>query len=408
MKIIYKILRRVYLAVDSLFWMAVSLPFVAVIRLLSPFVKIRLGRLDIGRIGGMFDADWYLCEKAAGLHKGKYLDLFYLIRSTGSVSNGQWHRMWKRTLPVVPLTKLALETDKLNKRIPGWKAHVVPLLDRGEWMVGPDTARSIVLSKKPFLFFTPDEEKKGRKGLKDLGIPDGSPFVCIHNRDSAYLDKVYPQRDWSYHDYRDSDIKNYIEAAGELSKRGYYVVRVGSVVKEKMVSSDPKIIDYASSGKRSDLMDVYLGAKCSFMICSETGISIVPLVFRKPVLFVNYVVLKYLYSYYNIGLVIPKKYFSVKDNMLLTFKQILSSDMNKAFTAESFKKNGVKLMENSAKEIFDAAVEMDERLKGSWIETDEDKTLQKSAWKVLGEDIIKRPETVIGAAFLRENRALLG
>jgi len=408
LKIIYKILRRIYMALVAIFWMFASAPFVILIRVLSAIIVVRLGKLDIGRIGGMFDADWYLCEKEKGRHNGKYFDIFYMMRSTGSVSNRQWLKMWERTILAFPFPKLAYEIDELNRKLPGWKKYVIPLTDRGRWMPDDETAGCIVASGKPFLFFTPEEEDEGRKGLNKLGIPEGTPFVCIHNRDSAYLDEVYPQRDWSYHDYRDSDIKNYLEAAKELTKRGYYVVRIGSVVKEKMISDDPKIIDYASSGNRSDFMDVYLGAKCAFMICSETGISIVPLVFRRLVMFVNYVIIKYIYTYFNKGIIIPKKYRSISEGRDLTFREIVSSDMKTAFNSDQFTCEGVELIENTPQEILAAAVEMDEKLRGAWIETVEDKELQKRFWSLLGEDIIKRPETLIGAAFLRENRELLG
>ena len=90
----------------------------------------------------------------------------------------------------------------------------------------------------------------------------------LYVRDGAYQLQKFKarERDWSYHDFRHTDINNFLLAAEELTKKGYYVFRMGVVVEKKFQTKNPKIIDYANSTLRSDFMDVYLGAKCSFCI----------------------------------------------------------------------------------------------------------------------------------------------
>ena len=116
--------------------------------------------------------------------------------------------------------------------------------------------------------FTSKEEFKGKEILKKNGIPENAKFVCMLVRDSAYLDrdKHFSLREWKYHNFRDGDIDNYVLAAEELARRGYYIFRMGVKVLKPLISSNPKIIDYANSEMRSDFMDIYLGAKCSFCI----------------------------------------------------------------------------------------------------------------------------------------------
>ena len=40
-------------------------------------------------------------------------------------------------------------------------------------------------------------------------------------RDSAYLKHRHPEKNWSYHNYRNYEIDNFYEAAEALTKRGY-------------------------------------------------------------------------------------------------------------------------------------------------------------------------------------------
>ena len=58
-----KFMRLVLLPLELPFiFLAFSL--VLLIRGLRPFVTIRIGELDLGRIGGIYHGEWYLSEKA--------------------------------------------------------------------------------------------------------------------------------------------------------------------------------------------------------------------------------------------------------------------------------------------------------------------------------------------------------
>ena len=105
-------------------------------------------------------------------------------------------------------------------------------------------------------------------------------------RDSAYLDN-HQVKDWSYHNYRDSDIQNFVLAAEDLADRGYFVIRMGAKVYESIKSDHPRVIDYATNGMRNDFMDIYLGAKCEFCITSGLGFDAVPVIFRTHIVSVG-------------------------------------------------------------------------------------------------------------------------
>ena len=77
--------------------------------------------------------------------------------------------------------------------------------------------------------------------------------------------KTSRNNNWSYHDYRHWDLDNFFLAAKELTKKGYYVFRMGVYAEKEFKSNNPKIIDYVNSDLKSDFMDVFLGANVLFV-----------------------------------------------------------------------------------------------------------------------------------------------
>jgi putative glycosyltransferase (TIGR04372 family) len=153
-------------------------------------------------------------------------------------------------------------------------------------------------------------------------------------------------------------------------------------------------------------MDIYLGAKCKFMICSETGLNLVPTMFRRPIVFVNWVLIPYIHVW-STGVVITKKFFSVSKNRLLTYREILSRETGVFGDLGMALESGIQLHENSPAEIQAAAVEMNDRIDGLWVDSKEDIALQNRFWEIFGVDRLRNPELRIGAEFLRSNTNLL-
>ncbi|MBF0523083.1 MAG: TIGR04372 family glycosyltransferase [Candidatus Omnitrophica bacterium] len=394
------------------FLLVVASPFILLLLVFRPFLLIRLGLSDMGRIGGFYYAVWYLAERSAGLHKKRCLDLFFIMRSTGGVSNCFWLKLWERRLNVFPFWKIGYVLYSVCREIPWLQAHVINIPDAvpfyGREYLGLKTQQCILNYKEPSLVLTPEEESAGRDALKQMGIPEDKPFICFHSRDSKYLEKTMPQRDWGYHDFRDSDIKNYIPAVEEMTWRGYYGVRMGAVVAEKVETGNPAIIDYATNGKRTDFLDIYLGARCYFFICSDTGISVIPEVFRRPIVFVNWVPLLRSPAFYvHNAILIPKTFFSRKENRQLTFQEIIHSALGSEGQGAAFALAEIDLIENTPEEIAAVTLEMEERLNGTWKTTEEDEDLQRRFWKLYEPYQLNNPSFRIGAQYLREHKDLL-
>lgn len=381
-----------------------ALPLVLLIRLLRPVIVIRLAQLGSTRIGHLAGyTEVYLCECDAGLHGRGAIDIFY---HGSPVCNQQLKKMWERVLYI---TRWARPVDRLNRWLPGGSAHMVPWRDLGD-----RDLHGLLAETQPHLAFTAAEERSGTEALRKLGIPEGAPFVCFHTRDRAYLNSAYPpslhlrESDyWSYLDYRNSDIRNYVPAMEWLTSRGYYAVRLGASVEQPLRTRDRRIIDYAMTS-RSDFMDIYLCAYCRFFLGDTSGIGTVPMIFRKPRSFVNFVALEEVCSWGPQDLIIPKKLWLRRERRLLTFREQITTGVGRYVSAHQYAASGIELIENTADEIAAVAVEMDERLRGTWRGTEEDAELQRRFWALLrGSEMHGIIRASIGAEFLRQNRALL-
>ena len=60
-----------------------------------------------------------------------------------------------------------------------------------------------------------------------------------------------------------------------------------------------------------------------------------------------------------------------------------------SFYSDEYQNNDIELQENTPEEIKDLVTEMDERISGSWKETEEDLLLQKKFWNVYENNMQK-------------------
>ena len=87
---------------------------------------------------------------------------------------------------------------------------------------------------------------------------DKENYVCVFARDDAFLNKSMEFQNWDYHDHRNSDIDDFIEAAKYLIAKGLTVIRIGSIVKKPISYSHPRLIDYSVSEHQSEFLDIFL------------------------------------------------------------------------------------------------------------------------------------------------------
>jgi len=402
------VLRKMKLALrnsHTLPLLILAIPVVVVIRLISPWLLVRWDNLYSSRVGEFaLSTELWLCEQDAGINvpRQRHVDILFMLQP---ISNQQLAIMLKRVLRVWP-DWIRIPLNRAHRLIPGGAVHKIGINAQYDWDV-----HNLLDRIPPHLTFTAEEEARGEAGLRLIGIPVGTPFVCLIARDSAFLDDHSP-RDWSYHNYRDSDIQNYVLAAEDIANRGYFVVRMGAKVLDAIKSDHPRVIDYASNGMRSDFMDIYIGANCEFCISGASGFVGVPTIFRRPIALSNMTPLGWLWTWGEQFVCIGKHYYSVPDDRELTLREIFERDLGFFYRTSDYESTGLRLIENTPEEIRDIVIELIERVNGTWRPQEDDEALQRKFWEIYptdskteeGYQLHGEIRSHFGAGFLRNNR----
>ena len=204
------------------------LPIILLVRSIRPILCIRFGYfVNVDRLGHLaFDVALYLAEKETQKYQ-KSIDLFWLPNQT---CNDQWAKMIKRSLIVKSWVK---PLEKWNRLIPMGELnsiHPATITTRCRDIYG-----SLAKSNSQ-LEFNCDENNFAKQWLKGFGWKKNEKFICLMVRDSSYLTKD-SLHDWDeleayYHNYRDSDILEYKQAAEWLADQGYWVIRMGKTMQK--------------------------------------------------------------------------------------------------------------------------------------------------------------------------------
>ena len=385
----------------------ISLISLLMIFILRPLIKVRVGFLHCDRLGHFApDIELYLCEREIKKFKHKTLDLFYFPREP---CNHQLALMCRRKLNI--LSWFILRPLDLIIRSFSFLSDYRAITGRG-------AERDIdnLLDQLPIhLDFTTEEEDCGRAALSKMGIKENQPFVCLNVRDSAYLKHLYKGSDTSYHNYRNSDINNYILATKALVDRGYFVIRMGSLVNDALNFNHPNFIDYAANGLRSEFMDIYLGSKCDFCITTGTGWDSIPEMFRRPMVYINMLPIVHIHTFRTNMISITKKHVLRATQETLTLSEIFARSVGFCVHTSDYEIKGVDLIENTPEEICDVVIEMAERLEGNWQAYPDDEALQQLFWEIFPTDAVNTNGVPLhgeirsrfGADFLRNNKVWL-
>jgi len=371
----------------------------------------------------------YLCQRDAKVLPKRSFDIFYHYvhkhfvvalenyRSNKDlVCNTQMDKMFKDHLHISELSQA---------------------LDRLNGMIGPGKKTFRVESQQPYdqwdlfrqypahLTFTAEEEAFGRSELQRMGVNPDAEFICFHARDGQYIFDAHPRvnslyGNWGAVDERNASIHDCVPAAEEMTKNGYYAIRMGKFVKDALESSNPMVIDYATK-YHSDFMDMYLSARCKFFLSTNSGIIHVPSIFRTPLVLANIYPMGCIEEgvTYRAHVFAPKLFYSGEKGRLLTFRETLEQGLGRFYLTtdenrEMYDRLGLQIIENTAEEIAELTLEMEQRLNSTYETSYEAEELQSRFWEIIGEfpEIMRFEEGVepnfrIGAGFLGRHRELL-
>jgi putative glycosyltransferase (TIGR04372 family) len=387
-----KVPYRLALIIVDFLALPISIPIIILIRIIKPIYHIRFGYFYGGRIGHfVFDTAMAAIIKRNN-SEGAYL--FYFLPN---ISNLHWAKMVKRELNVFYWVRLL---DFANSFIPGGEDHsIIPGLNQAY------TSRDIngLIYHSDFSFtFTNNETESVKKWLHTKGWKEGEKIVCFHVRDNEYL----PTKNWSYHDFRNSDVKTFIPAMELLANKGYWVIRMGKTMKEPIKTSHTKIIDFAFDKNRNDLIDIWLCANCELMISTGSGPDAISDVYRRPILHLNYLPSTELHSWSN-ATCYPKKLYWKDSGLLLSFEEYCQ---NSFFYSERYEYFGINIVDLSPEEITNSVLEKIEIIEGKYIQSMEHEQLQNNFWDTALKnkkfsDINKfiHPNAGMSISFLKSN-----
>ena len=233
----------------------------------------------------------------------------------------------------------------------------------------------------PLINFSEAEKEKGRAFLGERF----DKFVCLNVRDSAYNTYINKEfgasaKNWTN---RNSDINSYRNLAEYLVDVGYTVFRMGSIVESSFDFDNPKIIDYATNGTRTEFMDFYLAHECHFAISTSSGWDEIPTMYRRPLLLVNHY--DFLMTLSKNCLVYPKMLFDFNSGRLLSLSETIEIHLSgktnqKIYSLQDF---GIEVIDLNSEELLDAVTEMAQRVEGTFVETPEQKEMQAKLKHIL-------------------------
>ena len=209
--------------------------------------------------------------------------------------------------------------------------------------------------------FTQKQKSIGNETLLQMGITKNDKLVSIYTRDSAFLENLDNQKDWSYHNYRDTNINAYLKAIKYLIQEGYTVVRIGSEYSKSLGFINDKYIEYNLSEYKSSFMDLYLPNISSFIIGCKSGATDLSLLFNTPILVTDLTAFMEIALGKN-DLFIQKKLVDLKGN-ILPFKKLISDEKYYEHDGNKMKSlYKMTYLDNTEDEILDATIEMHNKM----------------------------------------------
>lgn len=371
---------------------------VAICFLIKPFKNIRFGHIYTSRIGHLCsNIDNYIYRKLE-----KNLQEIAIFMPDSSVCNREIASMWQRhkNIYISSIAKYPLLFLKLCN--PSSSMIISFQKELGPKFTLTSTGISNILIGASDLI-------KYNNMLEDLNLT--KPFVCFHNRDSAYMSRHgLDMLDKNYHDYRDFEFDDYKSAINQLHKDGIHSVRLGETIKKASEIEKHELLSLTGSNKY-DLGIIY---NCLFFVGTNSGFSNVSRILRKPQLLVNYIPfeLDRLSIYAWGSIILPKKLWSKSKNRYLTFSEMNLLPYSIHYQGDFYQDMGLEVIDNTEQEISESVKEMQKRIKGDWYDSTLQSDLQMAFWESM-KNIPFANETknslniLISSTFLEKNAFMI-
>ena len=378
----------------------VSLLVLLVLKLLRPLVRVRLMIIGFHKFGHLaLEPDLALLkiaeEKKA---KNSRFPLDCYVWSLGPKrlrSNQVLAKLWKQRLRVLPswlidgFFNVGKVFNALALEIPKHSIH------------GP--ANNQISTPAP-LTLSRQQCNEARAGIGAMGLDPDRPFVCLIVRDSGHNADPSGAEHPEY-EFRNFDVDVFTEVAITMCERGFQVVRMGAGKEKPFTLQHQGVFDYATSKHRTELLDIYLAANCSFAVSTQTGPDAVCLLFRRPVCFVDIPIFSQFF--FGTGLAIWNPTIYVQNGEKLSLRKIIDSDLVWIKTTDDLLQQQIEGIRSKPSELTENVLSFIDYLESGNQLDAEDLRLSEKANSIVAAGMASRGEEVFGQILARFNPSFL-
>lgn len=376
------------------------------VRAISPIVRLRFRNFPADEIGPMTVVSQHYLRIKASRKTRRLIDCWYL-KSSVKVANSYMFGFVE--------SQIKIRRSRFIELVAAWSEK----LPRVEHHQIESEIRITLLEGVGNKMRLPQKDRDvAAEYLRQIGINPNAEFIALTVRDGAYKSGVEQPNTQARKDkenYRNQDIGDYLAVAEKFASMGVQVVRMGAKVEQPLATKSPLVIDYASSGKRTEAADIYLVSECSMCISSNLGFDHIAAMSGKMRVITNQaLVVQASTLFYSSDVFILQRFREKASGRILTFAESLQHpEIRNLDWYHKVVDLGLEFVRNTPDEIVAASIEGWQRSKGNWAPTAEDDELQARYWSIYDKFFpdhkarFGKGRPHVGADFLRRNASWL-
>ena len=394
------------LTLQDLLLVVPALVTAILLRVLRPVVTIRFRNLPADEIGPLTVVSQHYLRIKETQQKKRQLDFWYLKDSV-KVSNDYMLNFVKSQIKVHRSRFIEL-VAAISEKLPGAQHHQIESEIRITLLEG--VGKKLKLPQK--------DRDSSSEYVKKIGIDPQKEFIALMVRDGAYKSDIVQANTQVRTDkeiYRNQDVNDYLQVAEKFASMNVQIVRMGAKVERPFTSNSPLIIDYASTGMRTEAADIYLASECAMCISTNLGFDHIAAMSGKLRVITNQaLIIQASTLFYSTDVFILQRFIERSSGRLLTLSESLQfAEIRNLDWYHKVIDRGLDFVRNTPEEILEASLEGWQRSKGQWVDSPEGLELQAKYWHIYDtffpehKDRFLNGRPHVGASFLRNNKSWL-
>ena len=394
------------LTLQDLLLVVPALVTAILLRVLRPVVTIRFRNMPADEIGPLTVVSQHYLRIKETQQKKRQLDFWYLKDSV-KVSNDYMLNFVKSQIKVHSSRFIEL-VAAISEKLPGAQHHQIESEIRITLLEG--VGKKLKLPQK--------DRDSSSEYVKKIGIDPQKEFVALMVRDGAYKSDIVQANTQVRTDkeiYRNQDVNDYLQVAERFASMNVQIIRMGAKVERPFTSNSPLIIDYASTGMRTEAADIYLASECAMCISTNLGFDHIAAMSGKLRVITNQaLIIQASTLFYSTDVFILQRFIERSSGRLLTLSESLQvAEIRNLDWYHKVIDRGLDFVRNTPEEILEASLEGWQRSKGQWVDSPEGLELQAKYWHIYDtffpehKDRFLNGRPHVGTSFLRNNKSWL-